>query len=254
MARPEKPIDYTVPEVGELAGYLRGLRAVADLTYAQLAARAWFSQSSLKRAAGGGATAPRWAVVHAYASACGGSEAETFSRYSRAKEAAAATARDTRRSTIVPKPQFARDLADLSGAMRDAYRRAGSPEVRRMERQAGPGRLPRNTAHGITKGRVLPKEVRTYIAFLEECEITGRDLIPWFAAWARVRQVTSRQPVFLLPDPLPNEQLFIKWFNKAQASVSAPDSSVLMVVEGQHRVSAIAQLMQTAGGDVEVAA
>lgn len=45
MARPEKAIDYTVPEVGSLARYLRALRAAAGLTYAELSEKAWFSQS-----------------------------------------------------------------------------------------------------------------------------------------------------------------------------------------------------------------
>ncbi|MGW1878740.1 helix-turn-helix domain-containing protein [Streptomyces sp. NPDC001975] len=254
MARPEKPIDYTVPEVGDLAGYLRGLREAAGLTYAQLADRAWFSESSLKRAACGGSAVPRWDVVYAYAGACGSAEGEARMWHDRAKAAAAAAARDARRSTIAPKPQFARDLADLSGAMRDAYRMAGRPHIREMERHAGPGRLPRNTAHSIIKGRALPKEVRTYIAFLEECEITGRDLLPWFAAWARVRRVSDKQPVFLLSAPLPGEKLFIEWFAKAQEAASAQDAVVLTVVDGQQRLSALTELIKTPGGEVGIAA
>jgi hypothetical protein len=254
VARPEKPIDYTVPEVGDLAAYLRGLRDAANLTYAELAARAWFSESSVKRAVRGGAMAPRWEVVVAYVSTCGGSENEARGWYARAKAAAAAAARDARRCTIMPKPQFARDLSDLSGAMRDAYRRAGCPRVRDMEREAGPGRLPRNTAHGVITARALPKEVRTYIAFLEMCEITGRDLIPWFAAWARIRRVSPRQRVFHLSAPLPSEQLFIEWFNKTQESALAEETVALPVIDGQQRLSTLVELRKSAESEVGIAA
>lgn len=34
MGRPEAPVDYTVPELGNLAAHLRALRAAAGLTYA----------------------------------------------------------------------------------------------------------------------------------------------------------------------------------------------------------------------------
>nr|WP_281364849.1 helix-turn-helix transcriptional regulator [Streptomyces typhae] len=171
-----------------MARYLRGLRAAAGLTYDELAKEAWFSPASLKRAARGGARVPRWETVRAYAHACHGSPEEARARYERAEAAAAAAARDARRSTLVPKPQFVRDLADLSGALRDAYRRAGRPPVRQMARQAGPD-LPGSTAHAIITAHALPRDVRTYIAFLEACEITGPALVPWFEAWVKVRGV-----------------------------------------------------------------
>ncbi|MFJ2008527.1 helix-turn-helix domain-containing protein [Streptomyces chartreusis] len=238
MARPEKEIDYTVREVGILARYLRALRTTAGLTYTELAQQAWFSQSSLKRAAAGGTREPRWDVVCAYASACGGLVGEARALYETAKAAADAAARDARRSTVAPKPQFVRDEADLSGAMRDAYRRAGRPPVRQMERQAGPGRLPSSTAHAIITARALPKDVRTYIAFLETCEITGHALIPWFAAWIRACGSRRRQRVFSTPSSLlPAEQLFIDWFNKRQEEPPAHDGPAQTVTTGPHRFS-----------------
>lgn len=144
-----------------------------------------------------------------------------------------------------PKPKLVRDLADLSGAMRDAYRRSGYPPVRKMERQAGPGRLSRTMAHSVITARTVPREVRTYIAFLETCEITGRDLIPWFVAWAKVRHVSTEQEVFRLHAPLPSEQLYIVWFEETQ---KAPPAH-LHIIDGQHRTSTLTKLTQVRGGD-----
>ncbi|MBR7677820.1 hypothetical protein [Streptomyces daliensis] len=80
--------------------------------------------------------------MRAYACACGGEEEEARVWWDRAEQAAARVARDAWRSTVLPKPQYVRDEGDLSGALRDAYARAGRPRIREMERQAGPGALP----------------------------------------------------------------------------------------------------------------
>ncbi|MEV5239556.1 helix-turn-helix transcriptional regulator [Streptomyces cinnamoneus] len=131
MPRPEKPIDYTVPEVGELAAYLRAQRTASGRTYAELAEGALCSQATLKRAAAGGVRPPDWKTVRQYLGLCGHDDLdEARTLHERAQDAATAAVRNARRTTVVPKPQFVRDLGDLSGAMRDAHRRAGCPSVR----------------------------------------------------------------------------------------------------------------------------
>ncbi|MEU8992834.1 helix-turn-helix transcriptional regulator [Streptomyces sp. NPDC048558] len=260
MARPEIPIDYTVPEVGHLAAYLRTLRNTASLTYAELAASSMCSQATLKRAARGGMREPSWETVRAVVRVCGGHEDEAWSLHCGAKEAAAGERRHARRSTIAPKPHFVRDEGDLSGALRDAYRWAGCPAVREMEREAGPGLLPRSTAHAIVKGRALPRDVRTYIAFLEVCEITRRTLLPWFAAWVKARGEAAgvyRQRVFSVSSPSPAEKLFIKWAqeNVSKAMPSAGEVPIsVAIVDGQQRISVIAELLRSVGGDADLAA
>ncbi|MBZ4016272.1 helix-turn-helix domain-containing protein [Streptomyces purpurogeneiscleroticus] len=255
MARPEMPIDYTVREVGNLAAHLRTRRAAAGLTYAELAAYTLCSAATLKRAARGGTRPPEWTTVREYVRACGAPEDEARALYVRAHEAAAIAVRTARRSAVVPKPQLVRDLADLSGALRDAYRRAGSPPVREMERRAGPGRLSHSTAHAIITARGLPKDVRTYIAFLESCEISGSSLIPWFAAWAKVRDRGSRQPVFLASTLRPNELLLIEWFIRNFPLPSDGRSGlVLDLIDGPRRLDAEGARPRTAGGEVRIAA
>ncbi|WP_449487399.1 helix-turn-helix domain-containing protein [Streptomyces griseorubiginosus] len=65
MARPESPVDYTVPALGMLAEYLRRLRISAGLSYGELAVRSKCSAAHLKRAASG-RTLPARPVMLAY--------------------------------------------------------------------------------------------------------------------------------------------------------------------------------------------
>ncbi|MFH8789167.1 helix-turn-helix domain-containing protein [Streptomyces roseoverticillatus] len=258
MPRPEKPIDHTVPEVGALAAYLRAQRAASGRTYAELAAGALCSQATLKRAASGGVRPPDWEMVCQYVHLCGhGDIDEARFLYERAQDAAVTAARDARRTTVVPKPQFVRDLGDLSGALRDAYRRAGSPSVREMERHAGPGRLPHSTAHAIIRARTVPKYVLSYIAFLEACEITGRALIPWFAAWVKVYGV-GRIPPVIIPATA-GEELFILWVitteqDRPVADEARAELASVSVVNGQQRLSSLRSFLKPDVGGMEVAA
>ncbi|MFJ4585175.1 helix-turn-helix domain-containing protein [Streptomyces echinatus] len=197
MARPEAPIDYTVPELGRFGEHLRSMRHAAHLTYRDLASRTIWSAATLKRAASG-KTLPSPTVAVQYVLGClsvtdDHDAARTVMRLHReATEAVAEARRRSRRSTVLPKPQFARDEGDLSGALRDAWRRAGEPSFRAMERAVGGhGALPRSTAHAIAKGRTLPREIRHYILFLEACGISGSDLASWIHAWLRIRGCPS---------------------------------------------------------------
>ncbi|GGR46340.1 helix-turn-helix domain-containing protein [Streptomyces netropsis] len=257
MARPEKAIDYTVVEVGEFAAYLRAQRAASGRTYAGLAEGALCSRATLKRAASGGSRPPDWKTVCEYLHGCGhGDLEEARLLYERALYAAAAAARDARRTTVVPKPQFVRDLGDLSGALRDAYRRAGSPPVREMEYWAGPGRLPHSTAHAVIKGRAVPKTVHTYIAFLEACEITGSALVPWFAAWVKVYGPGRIPPVMI---PATVGEAYFAWWASVKVPPEEETTQVLAasgneIVNGSQRLTSVLRLIGTDESGLGVAA
>ncbi|MEV7003872.1 helix-turn-helix transcriptional regulator [Streptomyces sp. NPDC093982] len=193
MARPEAPVDHTVPELGELAEFLRSLRREAGLTYTQLAARTGCSAATLKRAASGRAL-PDMIVAFWYALFCLVARDEELKqevlkvvlvRWRDARESAEKAKRAARRSSVVPKPQLARDEADLSGALRDAWARAGRPSTRAMEK-ASDGQVPRSTASVISSAHTVPRDFRQYIAYLRVCEIKGSALKPWIRAWFKI--------------------------------------------------------------------
>ncbi|MEQ6028204.1 helix-turn-helix transcriptional regulator [Streptomyces salinarius] len=194
MGRPEAPINYAIPELGKCAELLRAMRHSAGLTYAELAALANYSPSHLKRAARGEKTDVD--VVRAYAFACHARVPdhdrvqEILDLRDTATEVIKKTEQEARKSKVVPKPQYVRDEADLSGAMRDAWARAGRPTARYIEK-ASEGQVPRSTAHTITKGRNVPKDVRQYVAYLNICDISDDELGPWFRAWIKVRGVPT---------------------------------------------------------------
>ncbi|MER6471546.1 helix-turn-helix domain-containing protein [Streptomyces collinus] len=192
MARPEAPVDRTVPELGRFAEHLRAMRHAAHLTYQDLASRTSCSAATLKRAASG-KSLPSPAVATQYALGCtrvsnDNDAAQAAMRlHKEAAEAVAEARRRSRRSTVLPKPQFARAEGDLSGALRDAWRRDGKPSFRAMERDAGDhGALPRSTAHAIAKGRTVPREFLQYIRFLEACGVSGSELAPWIRARLKI--------------------------------------------------------------------
>ncbi|WP_405886853.1 helix-turn-helix transcriptional regulator [Streptomyces longwoodensis] len=197
MGRPEGPVDRTVPELGRLADHLRDMRRRAGWTYEQLAERAGYSASHLKRAADGRRLPDRF-VVQAYARACLVDD-RVYRDWFRARdlhtEAAEAIARAQRAGrlpTVTPKPQFVRDCADLSGALRDAWTRAARPTARAME-AASNGLLPRSTANVIANGHSVPRALRQYLAFLEVCGISGRARVPWLRAWVKVRGTPTQK-------------------------------------------------------------
>ncbi|GAB2808434.1 hypothetical protein [Streptomyces daliensis] len=65
----------------------------------------------------------------------------------------------------------------------------------------------------VTTGRTVPREAGSCLAFLEACEITGEDLLPWFAAWEKVRGASAaRELTRPLPAPVPSEELFLAYF------------------------------------------
>ena len=84
MPRPEKPIDPSSP-LADFAGGLRELRRKRGITYREMAGMTNFCVTVLSVAAGG-QYLPTWEVTVAYVGACGGSEDEWRSRWTRARE------------------------------------------------------------------------------------------------------------------------------------------------------------------------
>ncbi|MFE4018535.1 helix-turn-helix domain-containing protein [Streptomyces sp. NPDC059101] len=190
MGRPEARIKRTNPGLGPVADLLRVMRDSAGVTYETLASHTNYSPAHLKRAARGEWTDTE--VVRAYAEACVAYGAcpstvrQVVRFHQAATESRAEAAREARRSKVVPKPQYARDEADLSGAMRDAWARAGRPSARKIE-STSYWQVPRSTANAISNGHTVPKDVRQYVDYLKACEIADDALAPWLHAWVKVR-------------------------------------------------------------------
>ncbi|WP_051901043.1 helix-turn-helix domain-containing protein [Streptomyces aureus] len=189
MGRPEIPVDFTVPERGVFAQYLRCLRKAAGLTYRELAELVPYSAAQLKRAAGG-SYLPPFPLAFAYASVCCARvEDIDLSRvaqlHAEAQQAVDEHRHKDRGSTVLAKPEFARGAWDLSGALRDQWAYAGRPPFRRIEQETKRW-VSRSTAHMIVTARTLPRDLRQYVAFLEACGITGLQLGKWLRAWVRV--------------------------------------------------------------------
>ena len=53
MGRPTDPVDYSVPECGKLAAFLRTRKTTARVTYRALAQRTGLSAATLTRAGSG---------------------------------------------------------------------------------------------------------------------------------------------------------------------------------------------------------
>ncbi|MER7978320.1 helix-turn-helix transcriptional regulator [Streptomyces sp. NPDC095817] len=188
MARPGRrqqellPRFSYLPALWDLAVYLREVRDRSGLTYAQMATRGNWSQAAFKRATTG-RTLPPPSLVQDFLTVCGAEPSSADELWILADDNKKREARAARSSSVKPRPEFVRDAADLSGALRDAYRYAARPTLRAMEARAGAGQLPRSTAHSIINGRALPTDLMQYLAFLEACDITVEELGPWFGAW-----------------------------------------------------------------------
>lgn len=190
MGRPELAVDQTVPELAEVAEFLRAQRRAAGMTYRQLARKTRVSEATLKRAASG-KVLPRHVAMVEYLTACSASpwQRETADELWRtAKRALDAP------QGAAPRPDFIRDPADLSGALRDLHRWAGSPSLRTMERRAGGfGELPHSTAHRIIRGKTVPHTEQQMVAFLRACEVPTANHVAWLAAWHKAMTTRLRK-------------------------------------------------------------
>ncbi|MFD6470044.1 helix-turn-helix domain-containing protein [Streptomyces goshikiensis] len=222
MGRPEAPIDWTVPERGELALFLRTVRVQSGLdkppTYDALARGIAWSSAALKRAASG-RTLPVWGLVEGFLDACQADSSiylRALRLHKRAEQAVALHVREARATTVVPRPQFVSDEADLSRVLRDAYGYAGRPPVRTMAARAGIWVLPHSSAHRIITARALPSGITQYIGFLEACVVPPGELPAWFTAWHKV----MGPPMTDDPEselnwwrtPSWGEEIYVAWF------------------------------------------
>ncbi|MEV5645879.1 helix-turn-helix transcriptional regulator [Streptomyces flaveolus] len=197
MARPEAPVDHQIPELGALAESLRALRRQAGLTYTELAKESCYSAATLKRAASG-KHLPALGVTVQYTTLCmllgplpdPNAGPEIMTLWDSADKAVNRARMAARRSTVLPKPQYVRDEADLSGALRDVWSWSGRPSTRYMEK-ASKGQVPRTTANVISTAHAVPRDFRQYAAYLRVCGVMGRALEPWFRAWFKIRGVPS---------------------------------------------------------------
>ncbi|MFE0916077.1 MULTISPECIES: hypothetical protein [unclassified Streptomyces] len=214
MARPEKQIDHTIPELASLAIFLRNERAKANRRYAVLAQGAEVSAATLKRAAAG-ASLPAWRTVYEYLRACYNLQAqepvyvrvdgatfftdfypasftEAVSTASRLWHCAWGAVKEAQEARPCPMPtcRFVFDEADLVARLRELHRWARSPSVHVMEKRAGEyGMLPHSTAHRILQGKTIPGHVLQLEAFLRACELPQSQWPAWVAALSQVQDV-----------------------------------------------------------------
>ncbi|MGA4848489.1 helix-turn-helix domain-containing protein [Streptomyces sp. G5(2025)] len=194
MARPERSIPPSDPDLERLAGWLRRQRRAAGLTHREMAKTSGhaFSATTFSRAASGNGI-PRLLVVEAYARACGAPVGEARRLWQ-----AARYAEHRRRNPAagVPGPDRVYDRDGLTHALRELYYKAGAIPVDEMERRAGRhGELPHSTVLRMLAGKSM-LDLAQLMAFLRVCEVTdGVEVERWCDAWdrARRRQDMERQ-------------------------------------------------------------
>ncbi|WP_159012292.1 hypothetical protein [Streptomyces sp. NRRL F-5123] len=196
--RPELPVDRTVPACAALADFLRARRKAAGMTYRRMAELAGGkpSAATFERAASG-STVPAYFTVQesVYLTVTG---EEMFVGLSaplgRGRELWLRARRATRAPYYVhtvPDPRLVSSAADFSRALRDQHIWGGVPTAGEMERAAGPGGLPRTTAHRIIKGTMLPVDPHQATAFLRACDADPLTLPAWMDAGHRVTGAPS---------------------------------------------------------------
>ncbi|WP_262705795.1 MULTISPECIES: helix-turn-helix transcriptional regulator [Streptomyces] len=183
----------------ELAQWLRSLRQRAGLTYQQMAhtTLAGFAPATLWRAARG-TTLPRWPVVEAFASVCGGDLEQP-----RRMWAAAAEQRRSLRSSVpgnrsepALRPEFIRNPAQLLQAMRAMQIEAGGLSLRELEDRAtshGVTLLPHSTVGAVLRGERMPSRM-LLIHFVEACGVSRAPAGAWedaYRQWATGRSSRS---------------------------------------------------------------
>ncbi|MGW7604535.1 helix-turn-helix domain-containing protein [Streptomyces antimycoticus] len=185
MGRREKPITTSRKALRELAEWLREQRERVGLSYRELAARAAVCHATTLQRAASGDYVPPLRTVLAYARACDASPKEARRLWTAARCEEKRTERGGR-SLPAPRPQFIRDLVDLSAALVDLYEKAGSPPLRTMEHRAGEyGLLPHSTAGRIVHKQTVPKTLSQFDAYLRACDVPENEWPAWQEAWNR---------------------------------------------------------------------
>ncbi|MEU5032329.1 helix-turn-helix domain-containing protein [Streptomyces milbemycinicus] len=176
--------------VVELAQWLRSLRQQAGLAYQQMAhtTPAGFAAATLWRAARG-TTVPRWPVVEAFATACGGDLGQARRMWT----AAAEQRRFSRspapgsRSEPVLRPEFIHTPAQLLQAMRAMQLEAGGLSLRELEARAtshGVTLLPHSTVGTVLRGERMPSRM-LLIHFVQACGVSRAPTGAWEDVWER---------------------------------------------------------------------
>lgn len=189
MARPETPLTGP-PHRRALASHLREMRALAGVTYAEMAGHhTGIPQATLKRAASDRGGVPKWPVVWAYRDACIDLSNDDWDvivhgiNLSDLWVKARMEERDTLRLKA-PRPQYVADRADLSHALYALYEHKGAPPLRYLQHRAGgAAHLPLSTAARIVNRQALPADAHQCLAFLRGCGVEDKHQQAWLDAW-----------------------------------------------------------------------
>ncbi|MFE9859199.1 restriction endonuclease [Streptomyces sp. NPDC005780] len=204
--RREKELVARVPEMAEVARWLRQSRRLSGLTYEDLVQATGFSRGRLHRAAHGWRSA--WPVVEAFTRACGTDVAEARDLWLKAKAALEGVDQDP---DVIPIGQVG-TFEELREAMNRLRALAGSPSLRELEERAGK-RLTRSTLSNVLSGMVNPRR-DLVVTFAEIVGVSRGEAAAWGAAWERAetnsraaRARTARdletpaKPLMLVPAP-----------------------------------------------------
>ncbi|MFG2441154.1 helix-turn-helix domain-containing protein [Streptomyces sp. NPDC048508] len=207
MARPEAPLNCP-PNRQHLASVLREARARAGATYAEMATHAGdISPATLKRIASGDGHVPKWDNVDRYYRLCL-ALADNDTAAQLAVDGAElrrcwVRARKEERGTLRlrgPRPEYVRDVADLSRALYVLYENAGAPPLRELQRKAGgPVHMPLTTAARIVTREALPSDTPQFKAFVEGCSVPEHRVQAWLDAWYRAMKRETAQKRWYRP-------------------------------------------------------
>ncbi|WP_053606772.1 response regulator transcription factor [Streptomyces sp. MMG1522] len=204
-------------KLNAVARYLDGLRQIADVTFAELAARVarlgdprlMVSAATLKRASSG-LTVPKETTVIAFVRGVLGDEDDYTEHLAlRLWRMARAEERGLLSTLKAPSVGKIRTHADLAAALAAAYEEAGAPPLRALRQRAGTDTLdgahllPLSTAWRITRREAQPADWRQCEAFLRGCGIHQRRMDQWRQAWNRTAATERRAPARRRP-PQPN--------------------------------------------------
>ncbi|WP_060905425.1 response regulator transcription factor [Streptomyces scabiei] len=192
-----------------VSAYLDGLRQIAGITFAELAAniarlgdpRLVVSAATLKRAASG-LNVPKETTVIAFVRGILGEEDE-YAEHLALRRWRLARAKERGMLTRLKAPSVGniRTRADLAAALAAAFEEAGAPPLRTLRQRAatdtinGEHLLPLSTAWRIIRREAHPADWRQCEAFLRGCGIHQRRMDQWRQAWNRTVATEHRAPV-----------------------------------------------------------
>ncbi|MGY3206356.1 helix-turn-helix domain-containing protein [Streptomyces sp. TE5632] len=199
--RREKELVARVPEMAEVARWLRQSRHLSGLTYEQLVQATKFSRGSLHRAASGWRSP--WPVVKAFTQACGTDVDTARALWLKAKEALEGTDQ-------VPDVIAVEHVDTFDGlriAMGHLRVLAGGPSLRELAERSG-GRLTRSTLANVLNGTSQPRR-ELVEAFVNVVGMGSDEAAGWTAAWDRAQDQMRKargatapiKPFTVVPSP-----------------------------------------------------